>query len=183
MKYNKSLDHALMATYFARKAVKAKSTKLKAAFRAKALKAILTAGAQRDAEQGMRVLEASLRLAAANEGLIDEELPEVDMNVEAAGEFDGVEVDVEAEADEEVDVALEGEEDKAVNADADEADEDVDVEIELDDEADEDDAEYEDAEEVTASVKRIMARAAARKRLAARAAARKRLAARARIRR
>lgn len=178
MKYNKSLDHALMATYFARKAVKAKSTKLKAAFRAKALKSILTAGAQRDAEQGMRVLEASLRLAAANEGLIDEELPEVDMNVEAADGFDDVDVDVEAEADEDADVELD--EDIDVEADA---DEDVDVEIELDDEDEEDDDVDEEAEEVSASVKRIMARAAARKRLAARAAARKRLAARARIRR
>lgn len=177
MKYNKSLDHALMATYFARKAVKAKSTKLKAAFRAKALKSILTAGAQRDAEQGMRVLEASLRLAAANEGLIDEELPEVDMNVEANDGFDDIDVDVEAEADEDVDVAIEDEED-AVEAEADE-DDDVEVDVELDDEDDED----EEAEEVSASVKRIMARAAARKRLAARAAARKRLAARARIRR
>lgn len=177
MKYNKSLDHALMATYFARKAVKAKSTKLKAAFRAKALKSILTAGAQRDAEQGMRVLEASLRLAAANEGLIDEELPEVDMNIEAADGFDDIDVDVEAEADEDADVAIEDEED-AVEAEADE-DDDVEVDVELDDEDDED----EEAEEVSASVKRIMARAAARKRLAARAAARKRLAARARIRR
>lgn len=177
MKYNKSLDHALMATYFARKAVKAKSTKLKAAFRAKALKSILTAGAQRDAEQGMRVLEASLRLAAANEGLIDEELPEVDMSVEAADGFDDVDVDVEAEADEDADVELD--EDIDVEADADEEDDDVEVDVELDDEDDED----EEAEEVSASVKRIMARAAARKRLAARAAARKRLAARARIRR
>ena len=177
MKYNKSLDHALMATYFARKAVKAKSTKLKAAFRAKALKSILTAGAQRDAEQGMRVLEASLRLAAANEGLIDEELPEVDMSVEANDGFDDIDVDVEAEADEDADVAIEDEED-AVEAEADE-DDDVEVDVELDDEDDED----EEAEEVSASVKRIMARAAARKRLAARAAARKRLAARARIRR
>ena len=175
MKYNKSLDHALMATYFARKAVKAKSTKLKAAFRAKALKSILTAGAQRDAEQGMRVLEASLRLAAANEGLIDEELPEVDMNVEAADGFDDVDVDVEAEADEDADVELD--EDIDVEADTDEEDDDVEVDVELDDEDDE------EAEEVSASVKRIMARAAARKRLAARAAARKRLAARARIRR
>ena len=165
MKYNKSLDHALMATYFARKAVKAKSTKLKAAFRAKALKSILTAGAQRDAEQGMRVLEASLRLAAANEGLIDEELPEVDMNVEAADGFDDIDVDVEAEADEDADVALEDED--AVKA---EADEDVDVEIELDDEdEDEEDDDVDEEEVVAASVKRIMARAAARKRLAARA--------------
>lgn len=177
MKYNKSLDHALMATYFARKAVKAKSTKLKAAFRAKALKSILTAGAQRDAEQGMRVLEASLRLAAANEGLIDEELPEVDMSVEANDGFDDIDVDVEAEADEDADVELD--EDIDVEADADEEDDDVEVGVELDDEDDED----EEAEEVSASVKRIMARAAARKRLAARAAARKRLAARARIRR
>nr|DAI65329.1 MAG TPA: hypothetical protein [Caudoviricetes sp.] len=177
MKYNKSLDHALMATYFARKAVKAKSTKLKAAFRAKALKSILTAGAQRDAEQGMRVLEASLRLAAANEGLIDEELPEVDMSVEANDGFDDIDVDVEAEADEDADVELD--EDIDVEADADEEDDDVEVDVELDDEDDED----EEAEEVSASVKRIMARAAARKRLAARAAARKRLAARARIRR
>ena len=161
MKYNKSLDHALMATYFARKAVKAKSTKLKAAFRAKALKSILTAGAQRDAEQGMRVLEASLRLAAANEGLIDEELPEVDMNVEAADGFDDVDVDVEAEADEDADVELD--EDIDVEADTDEEDDDVEVDVELDDEDDE------EAEEVSASVKRIMARAAARKRLAARA--------------
>lgn len=177
MKYNKSLDHALMATYFARKAVKAKSTKLKAAFRAKALKSILTAGAQRDAEQGMRVLEASLRLAAANEGLIDEELPEVDMSVEANDGFDDIDVDVEAEADEDADVELD--EDIDVEADADEENDDVEVDVELDDEDDED----EEAEEVSASVKRIMARAAARKRLAARAAARKRLAARARIRR
>ena len=163
MKYNKSLDHALMATYFARKAVKAKSTKLKAAFRAKALKSILTAGAQRDAEQGMRVLEASLRLAAANEGLIDEELPEVNMNVEANDGFDDIDVDVEAEADEDADVELD--EDIDVEADADEEDDDVEVDVELDDEDDED----EEAEEVSASVKRIMARAAARKRLAARA--------------
>ena len=177
MKYNKSLDHALMATYFARKAVKAKSTKLKAAFRAKALKSILTAGAQRDAEQGMRVLEASLRLAAANEGLTDEELPEVDMGVEANDGFDDIDVDAEAEADEDADVELD--EDIDVEADADEEDDDVEVDVELDDEDDED----EEAEEVSASVKRIMARAAARKRLAARAAARKRLAARARIRR
>ncbi len=161
MKYNKSLDHALMATYFARKAVKAKSTKLKAAFRAKALKSILTAGAQRDAEQGMRVLEASLRLAAANEGLIDEELPEVDMSVEANDGFDDIDVDVEAEADEDADVELD--EDVDVEADADEEDDDVEVDVELDDEDDE------EAEEVSASVKRIMARAAARKRLAARA--------------
>ena len=179
MKYNKSLDHALMATYFARKAVKAKSTKLKAAFRAKALKSILTAGAQRDAEQGMRVLEASLRLAAANEGLIDEELPEVDMNVEAADGFDDIDVDVEAEAEAEADEDIKLDEDIDVEADADEEDDDVEVDVELDDEDDED----EEAEEVSASVKRIMARAAARKRLAARAAARKRLAARARIRR
>lgn len=178
MKYNKSLDHALMATYFARKAVKAKSTKLKAAFRAKALKSILTAGAQRDAEQGMRVLEASLRLAAANEGLIDEELPEVDMNVEAADGFDDIDVDVEAEAEADEDADVELDEDIDVEAEADE-DDDVEVDVELDDEDDED----EEAEEVSASVKRIMARAAARKRLAARAAARKRLAARARIRR
>ena len=177
MKYNKSLDHALMATYFARKAVKAKYTKLKAAFRAKALKSILTAGAQRDAEQGMRVLEASLRLAAANEGLTDEELPEVDMSVEANDGFDDIDVDVEAEADEDADVELD--EDIDVEADADEENDDVEVDVELDDEDDED----EEAEEVSASVKRIMARAAARKRLAARAAARKRLAARARIRR
>lgn len=177
MKYNKSLDHALMATYFARKAVKAKSTKLKAAFRAKALKSILTAGAQRDAEQGMRVLEASLRLAAANEGLIDEELPEVDMSVEANDGFDDIDVDVEAEADADEDIELD--EDIDVEADADEEDDNVEVDVELDDEDDED----EEAEEVSASVKRIMARAAARKRLAARAAARKRLAARARIRR
>jgi hypothetical protein len=175
MKYNKSLDHALMATYFARKAVKAKSTKLKAAFRAKALKSILTAGAQRDAEQGMRVLEASLRLAAANEGLIDEELPEVDMSVEANDGFDDIDVDVEAEADKDIEL----DEDVDVEADADEEDDNVKVDVELDDEDDED----EEAEEVSASVKRIMARAAARKRLAARAAARKRLAARARIRR
>lgn len=181
MKYNKSLDHALMATYFARKAVKAKSTKLKAAFRAKALKSILTAGAQRDAEQGMRVLEASLRLAAANEGLIDEELPEVDMSVEANDGFDDTDVDVEAEAEADADEDVELDEDIDVEADADkeEEDDDVEVDVELDDEDDED----EEAEEVSASVKRIMARAAARKRLAARAAARKRLAARARIRR
>ena len=179
MKYNKSLDHALMATYFARKAVKAKSTKLKAAFRAKALKSILTAGAQRDAEQGMRVLEASLRLAAANEGLIDEELPEVDMSVEANDGFDDIDVDVDAEAEADEDADVELDEDIDVEADADEEDDDVEVDVELDDEDDED----EEAEEVSASVKRIMARAAARKRLAARAAARKRLAARARIRR
>ena len=179
MKYNKSLDHALMATYFARKAVKAKSTKLKAAFRAKALKSILTAGAQRDAEQGMRVLEASLRLAAANEGLIDEELPEVDMSVEANDGFDDIDVDVEAEAEADEDADVELDEDIDVEADADEENDDVEVDVELDDEDDE----GEEAEEVSASVKRIMARAAARKRLAARAAARKRLAARARIRR
>lgn len=175
MKYNKSLDHALMATYFARKAVKAKSAKLKASFRNKALKSILAAGSQRDAEQGMRVLEASLRLAAANEGLVDEELPEVDMEAEAGEAFDDLDVDVEADADEDIEL----DEDIYAEADADEEDDDVEVDVELDDEDDED----EEAEEVSASVKRIMARATARKRLAARAMARKRLAARARIRR
>lgn len=177
MKYNKSLDHALMATYFARKAVKAKSAKLKASFRNKALKSILAAGSQRDAEQGMRVLEASLRLAAANEGLVDEELPEVDMEVEAGEAFDDLDVDVEADADE--DIELDEDIDVEADAYADEEDDDVEVDVELDDEDDEDD----EAEEVSASVKRIMARATARKRLAARAMARKRLAARARIRR
>lgn len=177
MKYNKSLDHALMATYFARKAVKAKSAKLKASFRNKALKSILAAGSQRDAEQGMRVLEASLRLAAANEGLVDEELPEVDMEVEAGEAFDDLDVDVEADADEDIEL----DEDIYAEADADEEeDDDVEVDVELDDE---DEDEDEEAEEVSASVKRIMARATARKRLAARAMARKRLAARARIRR
>ena len=176
MKYNKSLDHALMATYFARKAVKAKSAKLKASFRNKALKSILAAGSQRDAEQGMRVLEASLRLAAANEGLVDEELPEVDMEVEAGEAFDDLDVDVEADADEDIEL----DEDIYAEADADEEDDDVEVDVGLDDE---DEDEDEEAEEVSASVKRIMARATARKRLAARAMARKRLAARARIRR
>ena len=73
MKYTKSLDHALMATYYANKAAKTRSVTAKRMFQKKALASILEAGKQSDAKYGMSVLEASLRLAAENEGIVPAE--------------------------------------------------------------------------------------------------------------
>lgn len=146
MKYSKSLDHALLATYFANKAAKAKSLTAKRAFEKKAFASILEAGKQSDATYGMKVLEASLRLAAENEGMAPaEEAPVDDLPVDE-------EMPIEAEAEE--DVPAEEEED--------------DMEIEEDEEEKES-----DDEEIDAAFRRVMARSRQRK-LAARAAERRR---------
>lgn len=106
MRYSKSLDHALLATYFANKAAKAKSVTARRVFQKKALASILEAGKQSDAAYGMKVLEASLRLAAENEGIVDPDCCDDDaLPVEAAEEdVDETEdVDVEIDEDEEPD--------------------------------------------------------------------------------
>lgn len=117
MKYTKSLDHALMATYYANKAAKARSVVAKRVFQKKALASIMEAGKQDDAAYGMRVLEASLRLAAENEGItpaddvVDEDITmnDEDISVEAATEdeapSEAEEAKSEAEEEEESDDA------------------------------------------------------------------------------
>ena len=144
MKYSKSLDHALLATYFANKAAKAKSLTAKRTFEKKALASILAAGKQADAAYGMRVLEASLRLAAENEGMAPAEA--ADPALEDLPVDDAMPIEAEAE----------DEEDMEVEDDADEADE----------------ADDSDDEEIDAAFRRVMARSRQRK-LAARAAARR----------
>ena len=144
MKYSKSLDHALLATYFANKAAKAKSLTAKRTFEKKALASILAAGKQADAAYGMRVLEASLRLAAENEGMAPAEA--ADPALEDLPVDDAMPIEAEAE-DEEV---------MEVEDDVDEADDDDDS----------------DDEEIDAAFRRVMARSRQRK-LAARAAARR----------
>lgn len=143
MKYSKSLDHALLATYFANKAAKAKSLTAKRTFEKKALASILAAGKQADAAYGMRVLEASLRLAAENEGMAPADA--ADPALEDLPVDDAMPIEAEAEDDEDMEV-----EDDA-------------------DEADDDDS---DDEEIDAAFRRVMARSRQRK-LAARAAARR----------
>ena len=144
MKYSKSLDHALLATYFANKASKAKSITAKRVYEKKALASILAAGKQADAAYGMKVLEASLRLAAENEGMAPiEDAPVDDLPV-----------------DEEMPIEAEAEEDAP-------ADEDMEIE---EDEVEED-SDDED-EEIDAAFRRVMARSRQRK-LAARMAERR----------
>lgn len=144
MKYSKSLDHALLATYFANKAAKAKSLTAKRTFEKKALASILAAGKQADAAYGMRVLEASLRLAAENEGMAPAEA--ADPALEDLPVDDAMPIEAEAE----------DEEDMEVEDDAGEADDDDDS----------------DDEEIDAAFRRVMARSRQRK-LAARAAVRR----------
>lgn len=145
MKYSKSLDHALLATYFANKASKAKSITAKRVYEKKALASILEAGKQADAAYGMKVLEASLRLAAENEGMAPaEDAPVDDLPVEE-------EMPIEAEAEEDVPA------------------EDEDMEIEEDEEEEDEDS---DDEEIDAAFRRVMARSRQRK-LAARMAERR----------
>ena len=148
MKYTKSLDHALMATYYANKAAKTKSLTAKRMFQKKALASILEAGKQSDAKYGMRVLEASLRLAAENEGLV----PAEDQADEMVVEDDVMPLEAEAE-------------------DIPEEDEDVDVDVDV--EEDEDDDDESDDAELDAAFNRVLARARSRKVKAARARASK----------
>lgn len=115
MKYTKSLDHALMATYYANKAAKTKSLTAKRMFQKKALASILEAGKQSDAKYGMRVLEASLRLAAENEGLVPAEDQADEMVVE-----DDV-MPIEAEAEEDEDLVDEDEDDEDEDEESDDA--------------------------------------------------------------
>lgn len=172
MKYNKSLDHALMATFYANKAAKAKSVKAKMLFRNKALAAILKAGSQRDTQAGMRILEASLRLAAENEGLVPED-EELDVVVEGENEEleceDGL-CEEELDANE---LCAEDEED--------EDEEEIDAEEE-EEEVDAEEAELPSDEEVDAAFRRIAARARARKLKASKSESRALRAARARAR-
>ena len=135
MKYTKSLDHALMATYYANKAAKTRSVTAKRMFQKKALASILEAGKQADVKYGMSVLEASLRLAAENEGIVPAEGAD-DMMVED----DTMPLEAEAE-----DVP---------------EDEEDDVEL---DEDEEDDEEESDDTELDAAFNRVMARARARR--------------------
>ena len=145
MKYTKSLDHALMATYYANKAAKTKSLTAKRMFQKKALASILEAGKQSDAKYGMRVLEASLRLAAENEGLV----PAEDQADEMVVEDDVMPIEAEAEAEEDEDLVDE-------------------------DEDDEDEDEESDDAELDAAFNRVLARARSRKvKAAARARASK----------
>lgn len=137
MKYTKSLDHALMATYYANKAAKTRSVTAKRMFQKKALASILEAGKQSDAKYGMSVLEASLRLAAENEGIVPAEGAD-DMMVED----DTMPLEAEAEELPEED------------------EEDVVVEDEDDEEDDEDES---DDAELDAAFNRVMARARARR--------------------
>jgi hypothetical protein len=138
MKYTKSLDHALMATYYANKAAKTRSVTAKRMFQKKALASILEAGKQSDVKYGMSVLEASLRLAAENEGIVPAEGAD-DIMVED----DTMPLEAEAEELPEED------------------EEDVVVEDE-DDEEDDEDEESDDAE-LDAAFNRVMARARARR--------------------
>ena len=131
-RYNKAIDYALLAMHYARKAEMSKSASVKASFRKKAVEAALNSGKQTDTLEGMKTLEASLRLAAENEGMLppveDEMDMEEDMPMEAEDEMlddvdmDIQEVDAEAEDDDDVEdadaeeVEDEDEDDEAVEA-------------------------------------------------------------------
>lgn len=163
-RYNKAIDYALLAMHYARKAEMSKSASVKASFRKKAISAMLNSGKQADTLEGMKTLEASLRIAAENEGMlppIDDEMDMEDMPMEAEDEMmDDVDVD---------DVNMDIQE---VSAEA-EDDEDE------DEEEDEDD-EDEDEDEAVEAFNRVAARVRARRLAARKLQARKQLAARAR---
>lgn len=166
-RYNKAIDYALLAMHYARKAEMSKSATVKAAFRKKAVQAALNSGKQSDTLDGMKTLEASLRLAAENEGM----LPPVDEDV-----------------DMDEDMPMEAEDDMMDDADIDDVDMDiqeVDAEAEEDDEdADEsEDDEDEDDDEAVEAFNRVAARVRARRLAARKLQARRQIVARARARR
>lgn len=167
-RYNKAIDYALLAMHYARKAEMSKSATVKAAFRKKAVQAALNSGKQKDTLDGMKTLEASLRLAAENEGMlppVDDELDmEEDMPMEAEDDMmDDVDVD-------DVDMDI-----QEVDAEAEDA-EDEDVEEDVEDEDEDDD-------EAVEAFNRVAARVRARRLAARKLQARKQLVARARARR
>lgn len=167
-RYNKAIDYALLAMHYARKAEMSKSATVKAAFRKKAVQAALNSGKQKDTLDGMKTLEASLRLAAENEGMlppVDDELDmEEDMPMEAEDDMmddvdvDGVDMDIQE-----------------VDAEAEDDDDDV--------EESEEDEDEEDDDEAVEAFNRVAARVRARRLAARKLQARKQLVARARARR
>ena len=161
-RYNKAIDYALLAMHYARKAEMSKSASVKASFRKKAISAMLNSGKQADTLEGMKTLEASLRIAAENEGMlppVDDEMDMEDMPMEAEDEMmDDVDV-------EDVDMDVQ----------------EVDAEAEDEDDADEDeDEEDDDEDEAVEAFNRVAARVRARRLAARKLQARKQLAARAR---
>lgn len=168
-RYNKAIDYALLAMHYARKAEMSKSATVKAAFRKKAVQAALNSGKQKDTLDGMKTLEASLRIAAENEGMlppVDDELDmEEDMPMEAEDEMmDDVDID-------DVDMDI-----QEVDAEA-EDDEEVEEVEEIDEDEDEDD------DEAVEAFNRVAARVRARRLAARKLQARRQIAARARARR
>ena len=161
-RYNKAIDYALLAMHYARKAELSKSTSVKAAFRKKAISAMLNSGKQADTLEGMKTLEASLRIAAENEGMLppeDEMMMEEDMPMEAEDEMmDDVDMDIQE-----------------VDAEAEDV-EDEDEDVEEDEDEDEDD-------EAVEAFNRVAARVRARRLAARKLQARRQLTARARARR
>lgn len=162
-RYNKAIDYALLAMHYARKAEMSKSTSVKAAFRKKAISAMLNSGKQADTLEGMKTLEASLRIAAENEGMLppeDEMMMEEDMPMDAEDEMmDDADMDIQ-----EVDAEAEDVEDEDEDEDEDEEDEDED-------------------DEAVEAFNRVAARVRARRLAARKLQARRQLTARARARR
>lgn len=170
-RYNKAIDYALLAMHYARKAEMSKSATVKAAFRKKAVQAALNSGKQKDTLDGMKTLEASLRIAAENEGMlppVDDELDmEEDMPMEAEDDMmEDVDID---------DVNMDIQE---VDAEAEDVDDD-----EEDEESEDDEDEDEDDDEAVEAFNRVAARVRARRLAARKLQARRQIAARARARR
>lgn len=165
-RYNKAIDYALLAMHYARKAEMSKSATVKAAFRKKAVQAALNSGKQKDTLDGMKTLEASLRIAAENEGMlppVDDEIDmEEDMPMEAEDDMmDDVDID-------DVDMDI-----QEVDAEAEDDDEDA-------DESEDDEDEDEDDDEAVEAFNRVAARVRARRLAARKLQARRQIAAHAR---
>lgn len=175
-RYNKAIDYALLAMHYARKAEMSKSATVKAAFRKKAVQAALNSGKQKDTLDGMKTLEASLRIAAENEGMlppVDDELDmEEDMPMEAEDDMmDDVDIDDVDIDDVDMDI-------QEVDAEAEDIDDDEDAE-----ESEDDEDEDEDDDEAVEAFNRVAARVRARRLAARKLQARRQIAARARARR
>lgn len=156
-RYNKAIDYALLTMHYARKAEMSKTAAVKASFRKKAIEAALNSGKQADTLEGMKTLEASLRIAAENEGMLppveDEMNMEEDMLMEAEDEMlDDVDMDIQ-----EVDAEAEDDED-----------EDVEKDVEDDEDEDEEDSDDEAVEAFNRVAARVRARRLAARKLQAR---------------
>lgn len=170
-RYNKAIDYALLAMHYARKAEMSKSATVKAAFRKKAVQAALNSGKQKDTLDGMKTLEASLRIAAENEGMLPPVDDEIDMDEDMPMEAeDGMMDDVDID-----DVNMDIQE---VDAEAEDVDDD-----EEDEESEDDEDEDEDDDEAVEAFNRVAARVRARRLAARKLQARRQIAARARARR